>query len=63
MLIIADCDHVTEFEFYLGTRQHRRRSLAKIDLLIAFLTSFRNALAIESELIENSKRVNSYASP
>ena len=56
MLIIADCHHIAEFEFYLGSREHRRRSLAKINLLIAFLTSFRDALAKESALIENFKK-------
>ncbi len=56
MLIIADCHKVTEFEFYLGTKQARRHSLAKINLLIQFLTAYRDALAKESELIENFKK-------
>ncbi len=56
MLIIADCERVTEFEFYLGNRQARRRSLAKINLLIAFLTGFRDALVKEIEKIENFKK-------
>lgn len=55
MLIIADCNRTIEFEFYLGTKQHRRRSLAKINLLIDFLTAFRDALIKESELIEKTK--------
>ena len=55
MLIIADCNRITEFEFYLGTKQSRRRSLAKINLLIAFLTGFRDALAKEIALIEKAK--------
>ena len=56
MLIIADCHKITEFEFYLGSREHRRRSLAKINLMIKFLTQFRDALVKESELIENFKK-------
>jgi hypothetical protein len=56
MLIIADCHKVIEFEFYLGSSEHRRRSLAKINLMIKFLTQFRDALVKESELIENFKK-------
>jgi hypothetical protein len=55
MLIIADCHRIVEFEFYLGTRQHRRRSLAKINLLIAFLTGFRDALVKEIAAIEKGE--------
>jgi hypothetical protein len=56
MLVIADCHRVVEFEFYLGTRMHRRLSLAKLNHLIDTLTAFRDALAKESELIENFKK-------
>jgi len=52
MLIIADCHHVTEFEFYLGSKKHRRQSLAKANLLIQFLTAYRDALKREADLIE-----------
>lgn len=52
MLIIADCDHVVEFEFYLGNAHARHLSLKKINLLIEVLTAFRDALVAESELIE-----------
>jgi len=52
MLTIADCHGNVEFEFYLGSKAHRRRSLAKINLLIDVLTQFRNALKKESELID-----------
>jgi hypothetical protein len=55
MLIIADCRRIVELEFYLGTKQHRRRSLAKADLLVEFLTGYRDALAREIELIEKGK--------
>src|ERR1044072_7489379 len=55
MLIIADCNRSIEFEFYLGTKQHRRQSLAKINLLIKFLTAFRDALLHEVAAIEKSK--------
>ena len=56
MLIIADCHRSVEFEFYLGNRRARRLSLAKINLLIQFLTAFRDALAKESKLIDNYKK-------
>jgi hypothetical protein len=56
MLIIADCHHIVEFEFYLGDKTRRRQSLAKANLLIDHLTSFRDALEKEIELIENSKK-------
>ena len=56
ILIIADCHKMVEFEFYLGSREYRRRSLAKINLLVQFLTAFRDALAKEIELIENFKK-------
>lgn len=56
MLIIADCHRAVEFEFYLGTRARRRQSLAKINLLIQFLTAFRDALAKEIAAIEKHKR-------
>jgi hypothetical protein len=57
MLILADCHHRIELEFFLGNKQARRRSLAKINLLIDTLTCFRDALAKESNLIENFKKV------
>jgi hypothetical protein len=53
MLTIADCRRKIELEFFLGDKTDRRRSLAKINLLIDFLTSFRDALAEEIKLIEN----------
>jgi len=56
MIIIADCHRATEFEFCLGTKQHRRNSLAKLNLLIDTLTGFRDALTKESKLIENHKK-------
>ncbi len=55
MIIIADCRRAIEFEFYLGSKQHRRRSLAKINLLIDILTAFRDALMREIAAIEKSK--------
>ena len=56
MLVIADCHRVVEFEFYLGTRMHRRLSVAKLNHLIDTLMSFRDALVKEIELIENFKK-------
>lgn len=52
MVTIADCRRRILIEFYLGTKRARRISLAKIDLLIAVLTRFRDALLKENELIE-----------
>jgi hypothetical protein len=54
-LILADCYKRVEFEFCLGNRSHRRRSLAKINLLIKVLTAFRDTLAKEIALIEKAK--------
>jgi hypothetical protein len=55
MLTIADCHRRVQLEFFLGTQDHRRRSLAKIDLLINVLTRFRDALKREADLIEKFK--------
>ena len=55
MVLIADCKRVVELEFLLGTKRHRRISLAKIDLLIKILTQFRAALAKEIQSIEATK--------
>lgn len=52
MLTIADCYHRIQLEFFLGTKRDRRRSFAKIDLLINTLTRFRDALKREADLIE-----------
>ena len=51
-VIIADCNRVVQLEFFLGSKRHRRISLAKIDLLIKILTQFRAALAKEINSIE-----------
>lgn len=56
MLTIADCRRRVQLEFFLGTKQARRRSLRKIDLLINVLTKFRDALAKEIALIEKPRR-------
>jgi hypothetical protein len=55
MLTIADCYRRIELHFSLCSRRDRRRSLAKIDLLIATLTRFRDALKREADLIEKFK--------
>jgi hypothetical protein len=55
MVLIADCKRVVQLEFFLGSKQDRRMSLAKIDLLINVLTQFRRALAKEISLIEDEK--------
>jgi len=54
-VLIADCKRVVQLEFFLGTKRHRRISLAKIDLLIEILTQFRAALAKEIQSIEPQK--------
>ena len=56
LLTIADCHRRIQLEFFLGTEDHRRRSLAKIDLLINVLTRFRDALTREADLIEKFKK-------
>ena len=55
MVLIADCKRVVQLEFFLGTKRHRRISLAKIDLLIDILTQFRSALVKEIRSIEEGK--------
>ncbi len=51
-LTLADCHGPPiHLEFFLGNAEDRRRSLAKIDLLIEVLTAFREALNDEAELI------------
>lgn len=55
MLTIADCYRRIRLEFFLGTKRERRRSLAKIDLLINVLTRFRDALKREADLIDKFK--------
>ena len=55
MVTIADCRRLIELEFFLGTKQARRISLRKINLLIDVLTRFRDALAKEITLIEKGK--------
>lgn len=57
MVIIADCKRVVQLEFFLGSKQHRRISLAKIDLLIDILTQFRAALADQIRSIEDKNSV------
>ena len=52
MVTLADCRRRIQLEFFLGTKQTRRVSLAKIDLLINVLTAFRDQLRNEANLIE-----------
>ena len=52
MVTIADCRRRVQLEFFLGTKQARRISLAKVNLLIDVLTRFRDALLKEHDLIE-----------
>jgi hypothetical protein len=55
MLTIADCRRRVQIEFFLGTKRERHRSLAKINLLIAILTRFRDVLTNEIRLIEKAR--------
>jgi hypothetical protein len=55
MLTLADCKRQVEIEFYLGTAQRRKQSLAKIDLLVKILSDFREALNAEAKLIEKAR--------
>jgi len=55
LLTIADCKRLIRLEFLLSSKEHRRRSLKKINLLIDILTRFRDALVKEIALIEKAK--------
>ena len=54
MLTLADCRRRIQCEFFLGTKQARRNSLRKINLLINLLVRFRDALQKEIDLIEKA---------
>jgi hypothetical protein len=54
MLTLADCRRRIQWEFFLGTKQARRNSLRKINLLISLLMRFRDALQKEIDLIEKA---------
>ena len=56
MLTIADCHRRVELEFFMGSLQARRVSLAKINRLIKILTAFRDQLQTESDLIDAHER-------
>lgn len=56
MITIADCRRRVQLEFFLGTAQNRRISIRKLDLLIALLMQFREALVKERDLIEKGRR-------
>lgn len=52
VITIADCHRFITLDFFLGTKQHRRQSLAKVNLLLEILTGFKKALEKESNLID-----------
>jgi len=55
-LTLADCHRPPiHLEFFLGNAEDRKRSLAKINLLIEVLTAFRDALGEEAKLIADQK--------
>src|SRR5687768_17564190 len=56
MLIIADCNRTTKFEFYLGNKAARDSSIAKINLLLEVLGGFRDALLNEAYAIAKVKK-------
>jgi len=55
LITLADCKRTIQLEFFLGSAQHRRNSLKKINLLIDTLTAFRDALLREIAAIEKGK--------
>ncbi|HEX7774417.1 MAG TPA: hypothetical protein VF435_18480 [Pyrinomonadaceae bacterium] len=55
LLTFADCKHIIQYEFFLGTKEARRIALKKINLLIDVLTQFRDALQKEITLIEKGE--------
>lgn len=55
LVTMADCKRIIQLEFLQANKQHRRRSLAKINLLIDTLTRFRDAMKKEADLIEKFK--------
>ena len=56
MLSLADCRQRVDLEFFMSSSRARRRSLAKIDLLIEQLNIFRTALLTEAKLIAEHER-------
>src|SRR5215470_9470735 len=56
LLTLADCRRIVRLEFLLSTKQYRRMSLKKLDLLINVLTAFRDAIQKEIALIERGPR-------
>ena len=54
MLTLADCRRRVQWEFFLGTKQARRNSVRKINLIIGLLIRFRDALQKEIDLIEKA---------
>lgn len=56
MVTIADCRRRIQLEFFLGTVRARRESLRKVDLLLNVLSSFRNVLLAEAQLITEYER-------
>ena len=55
MLTLADCRRRIQWEFFLGTKQARRNSVRKINLIISLLMRFRDALQKEIDLIEKAE--------
>lgn len=52
-LYLADCKRTIRLEFYLGRREARTASLAKINLLLEVLGEFRTALIAEADELAN----------
>jgi hypothetical protein len=51
MLVIADCNRTTNFEFYLGDQEARDSSLGKVNLLLEIVSQFHDALLGEAYAI------------
>jgi hypothetical protein len=54
ILEIADCSNTINLEFAVHTAEYRENSLFKVDTLIGALQRFRDGLAAEVELAEQS---------
>lgn len=55
MLTLADCNRSIRIEFFLGTERDRNISIDKINLLIDNLTTFRETLIKEIDLIKKAR--------
>ena len=57
VLYMADCDRKIEVDFVVGNKRQGRLAPRKINLIMSMLFSFREALAREIALIENTSGI------